>query len=446
MSSCSKCGSEGYKSFTFSSGETVTLCTCGEESGHQALRQGSCKLPWTQDAHEFDEQTSRSLSPEELKRQTDLPASGAAEKIRSTEEVRRLALVWDAVRERHYEREITYWEVQPLVFLASEIPVVAREIVEDRSPADVTTNTTPAELKRLPWLRKQRKRAWKAAIFRMRLSAWKASIKDLRKSLDSPFCTEQTRKREARCFLTWRRDHPEWAGLREIRFDANDVTKLAKAAVRMQMRQAGKDKQHESAGCGSEELKHECGLRCTCDHDWLPYVTWRPWDDPPLRKADLELMEVGAISLPLTRILRVFGATYPQGQRFREKPIFFQVRVDAERRRFQLRSWINGVEQPLKYAKAYECIDFKSKISFKPGQLPHDTYPLSSKKGSACWKINLDYTIVTRAARREVRIDPPRYKTHDSWRDIKEHLGCSRRTAFRKIAEGFQIPVVTCQL
>lgn len=435
MSNCPECGGEGYKSFTFSSGETITLCrACGEESGHEVLRQGSCKLPRTQAAHDFDEQTSRWLPPE-LKRQTDIPASGAADKIRSTEEVCKLALVWDARPTaadpwggRHYEREIRYWDVLPLGFiLLPDIPVVAREVCEDRSPADVTTATTPAELNRLDWLRKQRKRAWKAAQLKMY------------RKLAERHAWERLWRKDAWKAQNLPQNPPE------IIFNPEQVTKLAKAAVSMQMRLIEKDKQHETAACGAEELKHECRLHCTCDQDWLPYVTWRPWDNPPLRKADFELMSVGAISLPLTRILRLFSSTYPQGQRFREKPIFFQVRVDAERRRFQLRSWINGRPQPHAYAKAYECIDFKSKISIKPGQLPHDTYPLHLKSGSARWKINLDYTIVTRAARREVRIDPPRYQTHDSWRDIMAYKGCSRRTAFRLIAEGFRIPEFTAQ-
>lgn len=462
MSNCPECGSEGYKSFTFSTGETITLCrACGDESGHEALRQGSCKLPWNYAAHDFDERYRRSLPPEELKRQTDLPASGAAAKIRSTEEVCKLALVWDSVRGRHYEREIKYWDVLPLGFiLLPDIPVVTREIFEDRSPADVSTATTPAELNRLAWLRKQRKHAWKAAIFRMRLGAWKASLKKLKTDLDSPFCRSQIEKREKRLTHFWQSraafplpnlpvytvDRATKFGWLLPKFTCLKPITLNPADERMNLWLAGLDngKEHDSAACGTEEIQHQCGPQCTCDQDWLPYVTWRPWQDPRLNPKDIECLECDFrfLTLRLQRILRRFSSTYPQGQRFREKPIFFQVRVDAERRRFQLRSWINGKPQPHKYAKAYECFDFKRKISLMPGQLPDDTDPLRFVKPGP-WKVNLDYVIVTRAARREVRVDPPRYKTHDSWRDIMAYKGCSRRTAFRLIAEGFRIPEPT---
>ena len=483
MSNCPECHSEGYKSFTFSTGETITLCrACGDESGHEALRQGSCNLPWTQAAHDFDEQYSRWLPPKELKRQTDLPASGAAEKIRSTEEVRKLALVWEARPTtanpwggRHYEREITYFDVLPLGFiLLPDIPVVAREVCEDRSPADVTTSTTPAELKRLAWLRTQRKRAWKSYVLRKYLPRWKAAIKDRKESLDSPFCRSQIEKRVKRLAHFWKSreafplpnlpvykvDRVNKLGWLLPKFTCRQPIEINHADARMNQWLADLDngKPHESAGCGAEELKHECKPHCTCGQDWRPHVTWRPWENPRLNPKDIECLECDFpfLTLRLQRILRWNGSTYPLHLHFREKPIFFQVRIDAEKpdpsmavplslmhRRFQLCSWINGIPQPHKYAKAYECFDFKARISIKPGQLPHDTYPL--RKGSARWKVHLDYEIVTRERRREVRIDPPRYKTHDSWRDIMAYKGCSRRTAFRLIEKGFRIPEFTAQ-
>lgn len=102
-------------------------------------------------------------------------------------------------------------------------------------------------------------------------------------------------------------------------------------------------------------------------------------------------------------------------------PLFFQIRVDAGRRRLILRSWVNGKEQPPVYAKAYECFDFKP-----------------SRKGEQDTKVkvNLDYTIVTRGKPAEKSTKIPGYKTHVSWRDIMEREGVSRRTAFRRIKEG----------
>jgi hypothetical protein len=55
-------------------------------------------------------------------------------------------------------------------------------------------------------------------------------------------------------------------------------------------------------------------------------------------------------------------------------------------------------------------------------------------------KVNLEYELVTREKLREVSTKIPGYKLHDSWRDVMAYLGCSRRTAFRKIMEGFRIP------
>jgi hypothetical protein len=101
--------------------------------------------------------------------------------------------------------------------------------------------------------------------------------------------------------------------------------------------------------------------------------------------------------------------------------------VDAERRRFQLRSWQNGIPQPHKYARAWELWDFKAK---RNGE--QDTK----------WKVYLDYTFVTREKPREKSTKIPGYKQHDSWRVVMDYLGCSRRTAFRKIKEGFRIPTV----
>lgn len=38
--SCPTCGSPSFKTFTFSTGDTITLCPeCGEESGHDVLRK-----------------------------------------------------------------------------------------------------------------------------------------------------------------------------------------------------------------------------------------------------------------------------------------------------------------------------------------------------------------------------------------------------------------------
>ena len=150
--------------------------------------------------------------------------------------------------------------------------------------------------------------------------------------------------------------------------------------------------------------------------DWITRFTDEENPNPP------------ALSLILKRLLWTFRATYP-GDPWKTKKLFFQTRVDAKLRRLQLRSWINGIPRPHRYAKAYECWDFKKKKD-ATGEFP-------------ILKANLDYTIVKREHPREKKV--PGYKTHDSWRDIMAYFASqgkpiSRRTAFNKIKEGFRIP------
>ena len=108
--------------------------------------------------------------------------------------------------------------------------------------------------------------------------------------------------------------------------------------------------------------------------------------------------------------------------------------VERTGRRFQLRSWINGIEQPPIYAKPWELVDFKPK---RRGELDSKV------------KRYLDYTFVKRERSRKADAKVPGYKKHVSWREVMAYLGCSRRTAFRKIKEGFQFPkqeTVRCAL
>ena len=109
--------------------------------------------------------------------------------------------------------------------------------------------------------------------------------------------------------------------------------------------------------------------------------SWRPWEQPGadwiqdwLSKFSLDGGTPIALTLRLKRILWAFRATYPHDP-YREKKLYFHERVSAEhpdpnmqitlallRRRFQLRSWLNGIPRPHRYAKAYECWDFNSRI------------------------------------------------------------------------------------
>src|SRR5215472_15773196 len=89
--------------------------------------------------------------------------------------------------------------------------------------------------------------------------------------------------------------------------------------------------------------------------------SWRPWEQPGadwiqdwLSKFSLDGGTPIALTLRLKRILWAFRATYPHDP-YREKKLYFHERVSAEhpdpnmqitlallRRRFQLRSWLNG--------------------------------------------------------------------------------------------------------
>jgi hypothetical protein len=213
-----------------------------------------------------------------------------------------------------------------------------------------------------------------------------------------------------------------------------------------------KDKPHALAGNKAEDIaghccsNHECNSclgigtpkwrpvscgnsvkNCQCLEDWRPFITWRPWENPPT-KIMQEWEEFWGLCVQykvrhvplegkLKNVLWEHRGTAPFLPYNDKHRLHWYARVPSNRRRFQLRSWVNGLPRPHQYAKAWECFD-------------------------TGYKANLDYTIVNREHPPEKKT--PGYKLHVSWRVIMEHTGCSRATAFRRIAEGWSLADCEC--
>ena len=428
------------KSFTFSTGETISRCACGHESGLEVLRQGEPRITWKGpnggirkapgEAHRWWNDDDP-LGREEIKLGVTVPASGAAQVLQT---------VFRTPRGTYF--------IPPAIMAVAErfrvrLPITIHcrcEIPETLGPFDPTLryNSTPvARIKRLAELERQRKRAWRAAILRKRMYAWLSATKKFVARDDSPFSKKQTAKRERG--LAEYYAHRRLYSLPDLPMQPYRVHSVDERMNRY-LKDLDNGKAHESAANGVEEITHSCPPDCTCNLDWRPFVHWRPLEQPNgglvdrvkdwISRFTLEENEIPlALTLVLKRMLWTFRATYPNDP-WNAKKLFFQSRTDAGQRRLQLRSWLNGIPRPHRYAKAYECWDFKEKKGSDGKKFPK-------------LKANLDYTIVKREHRREKKI--PGYKLHDSWRDIMAHFAAqgkpiSRRTAFNYIKAGFRIP------
>ena len=423
------------------------------------------------------------LGPEEPKLGLTVPASGAAQTFVTARKTRRLAMVWDESLQRCYERQVITWVIphgklkaaqlrhnfrdrKPVSWQPEPEPETAKTISNPSIENIPPDSTAEAEHLRAARLRRVGKFGMNVYIWNRWTLQRQAKWQERAATDDNP--TKPAFKHlglggmtwlDIRWVTTWLKHHSEWSKLPDPVWDHEAVTKRWKAAVK-----AGKETQQQREGqkrhsgaqnsspkavlrlkparvpVGADwhdiEIKHRCieierltGRPCECREDADQFRHRRPWQNPPEEMIREWIRRFGnqpvVVGLALKRLLWVHRSVAPSlsANPYNEKPLHFQRRVDAEQRRFQLRSWINGVEQPPKYAKAYECWDFKAKRRGKK-----DTK----------WKVNLDYTIVTREKPREKK--EPGYKKHDSWREIMAYLGCSRRTAFRKIKEGFCIP------
>jgi hypothetical protein len=201
---------------------------------------------------------------------------------------------------------------------------------------------------------------------------------------------------------------------------------------------------HISAGYGVLDTNKHCCDKRRCNaclgigtpNDWRPFTTWRPWQNPPaeaVKLLELILANSRSPSLPvaLQKILYVHRSTFQPAPYNDKKRLHYYDRDDSGRRRFELRSWVNGrpyARMWLSNRREFWTFDDRRYVKFWECK---DTN-----------KIVLDHTLVRRERPTEKKM--PGYKLHVSWRVVMEHTGCSRATAFRKIAEGWTLADCTC--
>jgi hypothetical protein len=128
---------------------------------------------------------------------------------------------------------------------------------------------------------------------------------------DSPFCKRETEARDERLAIcaAQRRLYPQGEmlvplGLSKISYTplvSREHTKLFHL-LGIKYEWASK-KRHPSAANGAVPISHTCRPHCDCGEDWRPFITWRPWENPPERAMRVwEVMwQAGApfLSLPL---------------------------------------------------------------------------------------------------------------------------------------------------
>lgn len=349
------------------------------------------------------------------------------------------------------------------------LPIVQRDVKECREPVLDKMFTMENDDAWVRMMMRERERYyWVCPITVLsktpaRHRAWFAAWRKFKDRDDSPFCAGENAKREKQLTHYW--------AARALYTPAICIRPRYKKVHAMPPNYFGLEEWRDKQGCKKpkprgkyEELIHRCHDNCDCKKDWRPFTTWRPWQHPPKSALwDGWFMEMRARTgftepmkhlLPhLKWVLWVFRATAPYDL-YKPKRLFFSTRIDPGRRRLQLRSWINGIPQPHRYAKPWECYDFKAvKVhgsdSFE-GWGQELNAPVMGKKMAVKVRVNLDYTIVKRAQPLEKKV--PGYKLHDGWREIMAYFDSlgkpiSRRTAFRKIKEGFRIPTtqVTAQ-
>jgi len=376
--------------------------------------------------------------------------SGAAEPLNLVVEERGLAIVWE--NGKQYEREVVTYTM-PCVMMPRPWSAIAERFHTMRcSPSLVMLNfagpSSPDTYDDMrispPDLYPKRDKLG----HRIYIAKWQAKLREERKQWKF---AESIAPKDIALRLTRHYAHmrlyphktagPDWKGEPYPRIHDVDL-RLNRWNSDLDNGNTHARASNKAEEIGTEGHPHDCsviermtGNPCECREDWRQYTGLRPWQNPPeelvndwVLRFTSEPDEIPlALTIHLKRILKTFGATYPRDglKGYKDYPEipYFQERVEAERRRFQLRSWINGAEQPPTYAKPWELVDFKPK---RRGELDSKV------------KRYLDYTFVKREKPREVK--EPGYKQHDSWRDVMAYLGCSRRTAFRKIKEGFRIP------
>jgi len=248
---------------------------------------------------------------------------------------------------------------------------------------------------------------------------------------DSPFCRRSTERREKKRadFMASKywyplTERPEWQRplllLKDIRKPAeyrNASVKEHKVDILLNrwLRDLENGHKHTRAGHKAYKLTHECHRNCTCWMDWRPFVTWRPWQDPPARAIEeMRVNTIGRIKqgTELYRILEAFKSSAPEAP-YREPHLqWYAKRSDGDyvftvRPRMRLNAWINGKPVEPLFVKLWECFWFG--------------------------KVEVDWTLV-RYDTEPVHI--PAFVGRVSAKEIIDRFGVSRATAFRYIQRG----------
>jgi hypothetical protein len=211
---------------------------------------------------------------------------------------------------------------------------------------------------------------------------------------------------------------------------------------------------HTPAGSGAVRIEHDCHSWCDCWKGWLPFVHWRPWNDPP--EAEIQHWAEnpqphGLLSDYLTKLQWEHRQTEPQkpGEFYKDwRSVQYFPLPHLGRTVDRVYMWPQGVlnvprtgprmQQEQRYVKAWWQFFRKSVESQKP-QKGALSDVICSPSGKIPTRISVDvaYAIVKKDPCAE---EVPYYQKHDSDEDVAAFFNCSRATAFRRIKGGFRIP------
>jgi len=464
----------------------------------QSVTGGEVLGTWDQEAHDWWQEHRHEIEPVITTSETGIPRSMRAKLLK---------MVYFDPRRWEMKDGDTDWFcpgyfIPPKLFGLAErfrvrFPDVSRSYRDGPDYDDTDIPDDTREIKHVIKLRQQVKRGWRIGIKlsvagqlwragRGRVAIWKSAEK-ARNAAHRKFMTRddtETAKviaaRQQRlefdqaqsCLFSWWAPPlfvgvlPEPHFLNPPCFALRQYRSLS-AAVKERYRDHAAAGLHAEKGpYGTDDLFHICnpllrsdGGNCQCHLDPEPFRNWRPWENPPADHVrQWESWYDGGIPTKLTgrlyRILWDFRGAEPDGE-YKPKGVFSFSHEPSDRRRLQLRSWINGKARLHKYARPWECYawkktDAKGAKGNVDGDVLYDAegYVVAGEVEERPAKkprmiVNIQYTIVTREHRRERKV--PGYSLHDSWQDVMAYLGCSRRTAFRKIKEGYRIGTMTTE-